>query len=72
MASAVDPELACTTRNAEPLVFSLDTSGQKWLLPGAVVTVSAALFEEVVPEVPVLLGCSIAAATVCLQEYRYI
>ena len=70
MASAIDPELACTTRNAEPLELTW-TDLAKSGLPGAVVTVSAALLEEVVPEVPVLLGRSIAAATVCLQEHKY-
>ncbi len=42
--------------------------GVKLLIPGAVVAVSAILLQEVVPEVPVLLGCSITAAPVRLQK----
>ena len=42
----------------------------KLLIPGAVVAVSAVPFQEVVPEVPVLLGCSVTAAPVRLQEIR--
>ncbi len=34
--------------------------------PGAVVAMRAALLEEVVPEVPMLLGCGITAAFICL------
>ncbi len=44
--------------------------GVKLLIPGAVVAVSAVLLQEVVPEVPVLLGCSITAAPVRLQEMQ--
>ncbi len=44
--------------------------GEKLLIPGAVVAMSAVPFQEVVPEVPVLLGCSITAAPVRLQDMR--
>jgi len=42
----------------------------KLLIPGAVVAMCAVPFQEVVPEVPVLLGCSVTAAPVRLQEIR--
>ncbi len=42
----------------------------KLLIPGAVVAMSAVFLQEVVPEIPVLLGCSITAAPVRLQEMQ--
>ena len=36
-------------------------------IPGAVVAMCAAILQEAIPEVPVLLSCCITAASVCLH-----
>ena len=55
---------------SEPLLCTGSCVYVKLLIPGAIVAMSAVPFQEVVPEVPVLLGRSITAAPVCLQELQ--